>query len=156
MHVQNLMNSLWDIRIFLGLVPKESHCTISISPCWSFPVCDMNHVLNLNLIHYNIIHVFIYVYYFFQNIPTGSLPFHYPLRRRSSAQEGDFVSVVKVGVIHALTLRRLAKGYFALKKHSLGGENLLQEYWHSVASYWYWNRNSVRDMKRRICLEWIQ
>ena len=21
------MNSLWDIRIFLGLVPKESHCT---------------------------------------------------------------------------------------------------------------------------------
>jgi len=26
MHVQNLMNSLWDIRIFLGLVPKESHC----------------------------------------------------------------------------------------------------------------------------------
>ena len=28
MHVQNLMNSLWDIRIFLGLVPKESPCTI--------------------------------------------------------------------------------------------------------------------------------
>ena len=27
MHVQNLMNSLWDIRIFLGLVPKESPCT---------------------------------------------------------------------------------------------------------------------------------
>ena len=27
MHVQNLMNSLWDIRIFLGLVPKESTCT---------------------------------------------------------------------------------------------------------------------------------
>ena len=27
MHPQNLMNSLWDIRIFLGLVPKESHCT---------------------------------------------------------------------------------------------------------------------------------
>ena len=27
MHVQNLMNSLWDIRIFLGLVPKESLCT---------------------------------------------------------------------------------------------------------------------------------
>ena len=26
MHVQNQMNSLWDIRIFLGLVPKESHC----------------------------------------------------------------------------------------------------------------------------------
>ena len=26
MHVQNLTNSLWDIRIFLGLVPKESHC----------------------------------------------------------------------------------------------------------------------------------
>ena len=26
MHVQNLMNSLWDIHIFLGLVPKESHC----------------------------------------------------------------------------------------------------------------------------------
>jgi hypothetical protein len=23
------MNSLWDIRIFLGLVPKESPCTIS-------------------------------------------------------------------------------------------------------------------------------
>ena len=22
------MNSLWDIRIFLGLVPKESHCSI--------------------------------------------------------------------------------------------------------------------------------
>ena len=31
MHVQNLINSLWDIRIFLGLVPKESPCTIS--PC---------------------------------------------------------------------------------------------------------------------------
>ena len=28
MHVQNLMNSLWDIRIFLGLVPKESPCII--------------------------------------------------------------------------------------------------------------------------------
>ena len=27
MHVQNLMNSLWDIRIFLCLVPKESPCT---------------------------------------------------------------------------------------------------------------------------------
>ena len=26
MHVQNLMNSLRDIRIFLGLVPKESPC----------------------------------------------------------------------------------------------------------------------------------
>ena len=26
MHVQNLMNSLWDTRIFLGLVPKESPC----------------------------------------------------------------------------------------------------------------------------------
>ena len=26
MHVQNLMNSLWDIRIFLDLVPKESPC----------------------------------------------------------------------------------------------------------------------------------
>ena len=26
MHVQNLMNSLWDIHIFLGLEPKESHC----------------------------------------------------------------------------------------------------------------------------------
>ena len=35
MHVQNLMNSLWDIRIFLGLVPKESPCTnnpANISP----------------------------------------------------------------------------------------------------------------------------
>ena len=28
MHIQNLMNSLWDIRIFLGLAPKESHCII--------------------------------------------------------------------------------------------------------------------------------
>ena len=28
MHVQNLMNSLWDIRIFLGLVPKESLCIL--------------------------------------------------------------------------------------------------------------------------------
>ena len=28
MHVQNLLNSLWDIRIFLGLVPKESPCII--------------------------------------------------------------------------------------------------------------------------------
>ena len=27
MHVQSLMNSLWNIRIFLGLVPTESHCT---------------------------------------------------------------------------------------------------------------------------------
>jgi hypothetical protein len=26
MHVQNLMNSLCDIRIFLGLVPEESLC----------------------------------------------------------------------------------------------------------------------------------
>jgi len=26
MHIQNLMNSLLDIRIFLSLVPKESHC----------------------------------------------------------------------------------------------------------------------------------
>ena len=26
MHVKNVMNSLWDIRIFLGLVPKESPC----------------------------------------------------------------------------------------------------------------------------------
>ena len=26
MHIQNLMNSLWDIRIFLGLVPRESPC----------------------------------------------------------------------------------------------------------------------------------
>ena len=24
------MNSLWDIRIFLGLVPKESHCITNI------------------------------------------------------------------------------------------------------------------------------
>jgi hypothetical protein len=24
------MNSLWDIRIFLGLVPKESPCTIAV------------------------------------------------------------------------------------------------------------------------------
>ena len=31
MHVQNLMNSLRDIRIFLGLVPKESPCTKSNS-----------------------------------------------------------------------------------------------------------------------------
>ena len=28
MRVQNVMNSLWDIRIFLGLVPKESPCII--------------------------------------------------------------------------------------------------------------------------------
>ena len=28
MNVQNLMNSLWDIRIFLGPVPKESPCII--------------------------------------------------------------------------------------------------------------------------------
>ena len=33
MHVQNLMNSLWDIRIFLGLVPKES-------PCITTAYCD--------------------------------------------------------------------------------------------------------------------
>ena len=26
MHVQNLMNSFWDIRIFFGLIPKESPC----------------------------------------------------------------------------------------------------------------------------------
>jgi hypothetical protein len=40
MHVQNLMNSLWDIRIFLGLVPKESHCIIcmiTFSWCSNFP-----------------------------------------------------------------------------------------------------------------------
>jgi len=30
MHVQNLMNSLSDICIFLGLVPKESPCIIRI------------------------------------------------------------------------------------------------------------------------------
>ena len=34
MHVQNLMNSLWDIRIFLGLVPKESPCTFQKWPRW--------------------------------------------------------------------------------------------------------------------------
>ena len=39
MYVQNLMNSLWDIRIFLGLVPKETHCikyTDIIKCVWSF------------------------------------------------------------------------------------------------------------------------
>ena len=33
MHVQNIMNSLWDIRIFLGLVPKESPCTSTVPVC---------------------------------------------------------------------------------------------------------------------------
>ena len=36
------MNSLWDIRIFLGLVPKESHCTssvITVVVCTAF-VCS--------------------------------------------------------------------------------------------------------------------
>ena len=37
MHVQNLMNSLWDIRIFLCLVPKESPCIIHIH-FWVFQV----------------------------------------------------------------------------------------------------------------------
>ena len=36
MYVKNLMNSLWDIRIFLGLVPKESHCILSRSDWFSF------------------------------------------------------------------------------------------------------------------------
>ena len=36
MHVQNLMNSLWDIRIFLGLVPKESHCTSTAQCGWHY------------------------------------------------------------------------------------------------------------------------
>ena len=35
MHVQNLMNSLWDIRIFLGLVPKESPCVYEWVLCIS-------------------------------------------------------------------------------------------------------------------------
>ena len=40
MHVQNLMNSLWDIRIFLGLVPKESPCTLPKSNGgWLSAVC---------------------------------------------------------------------------------------------------------------------
>jgi len=30
MHVQNLMNILLDIHIFLGLVPKESHCILCV------------------------------------------------------------------------------------------------------------------------------
>jgi hypothetical protein len=29
------MNSLWDIRIFLGLVPKESPCTSKYSGKWN-------------------------------------------------------------------------------------------------------------------------
>jgi len=37
MHVQNLMNSLWDIRIFLGLVPKESPCTFATAACFTEP-----------------------------------------------------------------------------------------------------------------------
>ena len=35
MHVQNLMNSLWDIRIFLGLEPKESPCIMKFHYCKS-------------------------------------------------------------------------------------------------------------------------
>jgi len=35
MHVQNLMNSLWDIRTFLGLVPKESHCINLRATYWA-------------------------------------------------------------------------------------------------------------------------
>jgi len=42
MHVQNLMNSLWDIRILLGLVPKESHC-ISLQA-----ILQTEHVLRAN------------------------------------------------------------------------------------------------------------
>ena len=32
MHVQNLMNSFWGIRISFGLVPKESPCIFSVKP----------------------------------------------------------------------------------------------------------------------------
>ena len=40
------MNSLWDIRIFLGLVPKESHCTFLAnwsSFHWKFPLHPHSH-----------------------------------------------------------------------------------------------------------------
>ena len=46
MHVQNLMNSRWDIRIFSGLVPKESPCmwslqegTYRLPRKWRFYLC---------------------------------------------------------------------------------------------------------------------
>ena len=49
MHVQNLMNSLWDIRIFLDLVPKESPCT----SCHAHGVCGgQSGLLVLALVNY--------------------------------------------------------------------------------------------------------
>ena len=43
MHVQNLMNSLWDICIFLGLVPKESPCIYTMLLQISFQKCCRSH-----------------------------------------------------------------------------------------------------------------
>ena len=43
MHVQNLMNSLWDIRIFLGLVPKESHCRSATAVAKEMDIENSNH-----------------------------------------------------------------------------------------------------------------
>ena len=48
MHVQNLVNTVWDIRIFLGLVPKESPCIwqckltcdyFEVVGCWDLVHC---------------------------------------------------------------------------------------------------------------------
>jgi hypothetical protein len=43
------MNSLWDIRIFLGLVPKESPCTLRQLNTLS------NFTASLFKVHFNII-----------------------------------------------------------------------------------------------------
>ena len=55
----------------------------------------------------------------------------------------------KIGCHHPHTLRCLAKGCFDSKKNSLRGDNLLQEYWHSKASPWPWNRGSWEEKERR-------
>ena len=62
------MNSLWDIRIFLGLVPKESHCIryiavivqclISLCPSRYYEIWLQSHSPNTVVI------IFIYFYFY--------------------------------------------------------------------------------------------
>ena len=67
MHVQNLMNSLWDIRISLGLVPKESPCILC----------------NKVVLDYKFTHTHIYIY-----IYTHIYIYVYILNRVSIAKAG--------------------------------------------------------------------
>ena len=49
MHVQNVMNSLWDIHIFLGLVSKESPCTLNAAILvWTQQIRNIRYVRKHN------------------------------------------------------------------------------------------------------------